>query len=178
MARKPNIMLLRARYLNREFPACHTTDKIEINPKRGYFIEGICKVCGRKTWFRTDTIKTVKSCGCLSGVNGATIPDYLLEKSRLERYAGRVYGNLAFAGEVRKVRRSYEVKVRCTVCGCEHYTPERRWSKRRATRCMCNSERMKAEEIDRRYAKARWAIEHIWPDVVKAGRAAMEAHYG
>ena len=178
MARKPNIMLLRARYLNREFPACHTTDKIEIKPKRGYFIEGICKVCGRKTWFRTDTIKTVKSCGCLSGVNGATIPDYLLEKSRLERYAGRVYGNLAFAGEVRKVRRSYEVKVRCTVCGCEHFTPERRWSKRRATRCMCNIERERAISIDRRYAKARWAIEHIWPDVIKAGREAMEAHYG
>lgn len=178
MAKKPNIMLLRARYLNREFPACHTTDKFEINSKRGYFIEGICKVCGRKAWFRTDTIKTVKSCGCLSGVNGATIPDYLLEKSRLERYAGRVYGNLAFAGEVRKVRRTYEVRVRCTVCGCEHYTPERRWSKRRATRCMCNVERERELAIDRRYAKARWAIEHIWPDVIKAGRDAMEAHYG
>lgn len=167
--------LLRARYCNTEFPGCITTDKFECDPRKGHRVEGVCKVCGQTSMFRTESIKTVKSCGCLN--NKKAPSRTAVNTSTVTKYKGHTRGNLYFTGEVKKGERRWLLKCQCTVCGCESWFTFETWKGRRAVRCTCK-ERSQAETVERRYTVGRWDLENIWPAVVKAGREATGAQHG
>lgn len=167
--------LLRARYCNQEFRACKTLDKIVKDDRSGYKVEAVCKVCGRKTWFRTETIKTVKSCGCLNHRDQRTQESSMLEL--FKKLKGETHGNLLFLGESVRNGGYWHIRCQCTVCGAIVWRRYDFWSKRTAVRCTCDQNKS-ISAIDRRFSTGRWDIEHLWPDVIRAGRDAVRAYHG
>lgn len=167
--------LIRARYCNKDFLGCHTLNTIRPHPTRkGYLVEGICRVCGRKSQFHTISIKHVKSCGCLNGKS-----DYnTTEEDLAKKYTGKAHGNLEFVGNIVKKAQSHYADVRCVKCGSIRQVKLSSWVKRTSTRCDCDHSDAMQKKVDFLYAKARWDIEHIWHNVVKAGREVMEAYRG
>lgn len=166
--------VIRARYCNQEFPGCRTLNTFRRHPVRGYLIDGICKVCGRKSSFHTITIRQAKSCGCLNGKAN----HYATEEDLIKKHTGEIHGNLEFAGGITRKDQHHLALVRCTKCGATREVKLSSWVRRTSTRCDCDHSDAMARKVDFLYAKARWDIEHIWPAVVKAGREAMEAHHG
>lgn len=167
--------LLRARYCNQDFPGCRTTDKLVKANRKGFLVEGVCKACGKTHMFRTENIRTVKSCGCLNHRDQRTQEGSMLDL--FEKLKGETHGNLTFLGESARSDGYWHIRCQCTVCGAIVWRRYDFWSKRTATRCTCDINKG-LNPVDRRFSAARWDIEHIWPNVVRAGRQALEAHRG
>ena len=186
---KPISARVKARYANREYPACTTTDNFKRASNGLIWVEAVCKICGRTAWFRVEALHRAKSCGCKN--NRGDLPDEFRIKRMTERYKGKIIFDYEFIECVSIIGKSggFRCLVRCIKTGCEKTMTFNAWRFKRYRKKYYDSKAYKSpedkeqklkereqktkERIERIYATKRWDIEYFWPEVVKAGRMAM-----
>ena len=188
---KPISPKVKARYANRDYPACTTTDNFKREKTGLIWVEGICKACGRKAWFRAEYLHRAKSCGCKN--NRGNLPDDFRIKRMTEKYKGQIIFDYEFIECVSVIGTSggFRCLVRCTRTGLRKTMTFNAWRFKRYRKTyyetkvqkstLTKEERQKEREqktkerVERIYKTKRWDLEHIWANVVKAGREALGA---
>lgn len=188
---KPISAKVRARYANREYPACTTTDNFKRAKNGLIWVEAVCKACGRTAWFRAEALHRAKSCGCKN--NRGDLPDEFRIKRMTEKYKGQVIFDWEFIECVSIIGTSggFRCLVRCTQSGRKKVMTFNAWRFKRYRKTyyekkvnestLTKEQRQKEREqktkerIERIYKTKRWDLEHIWSNVVKAGREALGA---
>ena len=188
---KPISARVKARYANREYPACTTTDNFKRASNGLIWVEAVCKICGRTAWFRVEALHRAKSCGCKN--NRGDLPDEFRVKRMTERYKGQVIFDWEFIECVSIIGTSggFRCLVRCTQSGRKKVMTFNAWRFKRYRKTYYESKVQKSsltkeqrqiereqktkERIERIYKTKRWDLEHIWVNVVKAGREALGA---
>ena len=188
---KPISAKVRARYANREYPACTTTDNFKRASNGLIWVEAVCKICGRTAWFRVEALHRAKSCGCKN--NRGDLPDEFRIKRMTERYKGKIIFDYEFIECVSIIGKSggFRCLVRCTQSGRKKVMTFNAWRFKRYRKTYYESKVQKSsltkeqrqiereqktkERIEQIYKTKRWDLEHIWANVVKAGREALGA---
>lgn len=166
---------IREHWCNKDFPACRTNDQIKrINI--GFAVQGVCKVCGQTAWFRTRSINSVKSCGCVNSSGTFLTEETLIARGK-KRLIGKVVANYEVIDVLKRVNKVFLLLCRHTETGNLREMSYSTWHSRQyyASHGSEYSEQKAKErrnQIEEKYAKKRWDLEKIWPDVVKAGRLA------
>ena len=187
---KPISPKVRARYANREYPACTTTDNFKRAKNGLLWVEAICKACGRTAWFRCEYLHRAKSCGCKN--NRGNLPDEFRIQRITERYKGQVIFDYEFIeclSIISNKSGGFRILVRCIRTGLRKTMTFNAWRFKRYRKSyyetnvqknkLTKEERQKEREqktkerVERIYSTKRWDIEYFWPEVVKAGRMAM-----